>query len=129
MLGGNSETVAAIKASLNKEIKHIDLDSAENRLNIHLVDGTILQLWDDGQSCCESRYMSCDDDLSLFIGDTLLDFELKNAPDLQTEYDTHEVQFLDVITSKSRFQIANHNVHNGYYGGFGISARLTATPE
>lgn len=86
-------------------------------------DGTGLKMFDDGQSCCESRYMVTSDDLTEYENTTLLDFELKDAPDIENEFDCHEVQFLDVKTSKGIFQIANHNEHNGYYGGFWIVAR------
>ena len=121
-LGGNEETVSAIKASIGNTITSIALD--EKSIVIGLSNGTKLKLWDDGQSCCESRYMSCDDDLQSFIGDKLVDIELKDAPNIEDEYGEHQVQFLDIITDKSRFQIANHNEHNGWYGGFSISAQL-----
>jgi len=121
-LGGNEETVSAIKASIGNAITSIALDAES--LVIGLSNGTSLKLWDDGQSCCETRYMSCDDDLQSFIGDKLVGIELKNTQNMEYEYGAYEVQFLDIITDKSRFQIANHNEHNGYYGGFSISAQL-----
>lgn len=126
MLSGNSETIAAIKASLNKKITATIVDEGDNQLRISLNDGTVLVIWDNGQSCCEHRYMRTDDNLSEHVGETLLDFELKDAPSVDGQYDSeHEIQFLDVITDKGRFQISNHNEHNGYYGGFSIAARLT----
>lgn len=125
MLGGNNETLAAIKASLNKKISAVHLDGEGNELKISLVDGTTLVIWDNGQSCCENRYMNTSDNLSEHAGETLIDFELKDAPNAEGQYgDEHEIQFLDVITDKGRFQIANHNEHNGYYGGFSIAAKL-----
>jgi hypothetical protein len=122
-LGGNEETVAAIKASIGNTITSVVCDTEE--LRIGLSNDTTLVLWDNGQSCCESRYMSCADDLESFIGDKLVDIELKDAPSIENdEYVEHDIQFLDIITDKSRFQISNHNEHNGYYGGFSISAKL-----
>lgn len=124
ILGGNSETVAAVTTSLNKVIETIVL--TEEELSITLADGTKLILWDDGQSCCESRYMRSDDDLFSFEGDTLLNIQLKDGGATEGKHgDTHEIQFLDITTSKGMFQIASHNEHNGYYGGFYIKARLT----
>ena len=67
--------------------------------------------------------MRTDDDLSDYQGSTLLDFELKDALNMEDKYGDHEVQFLDVKTSNGVFQMANHNEHNGYYGGFWIVAR------
>lgn len=123
-LGGNEETISAINASLNKKIKKVWLDQEANKLCFELEDESILKLWDDGQSCCENRYMRTDDDLSEFAGAILLGFELKNAPPVEGEYGDHEIQFLDVKTDKGVFQLANHNEHNGYYGGFWIIARV-----
>jgi len=124
MLGGNEETVTSIKACLNRTIEKVWLDEEENALKFKFTDGFGLKLWDGGQSCCEHRYMVSDDDLSEYDGAILLDLELKDAPEQEYEYGTHEVQFLDVKTDKGVFQMANHNEHNGYYGGFWIQARL-----
>lgn len=124
-LGGNNETVDAINASLNKKINKVWLDQEADKLCFEFDDNSKLFLWDDGQSCCESRYMRTDDDLTEYTGATLLGFELKDAPSIEGEYgDEHEVQFLDVKTDKGIFQMASHNEHNGYYGGFYIIARL-----
>ena len=122
-LGGNEETVNAIKSSLGKEIATVSLDGDE--LVFKFTDNAGLRIFDDGQSCCESRYMNTDDDLSYFAGAKLLGFELKDAPNENTEYDSHEIQFLDVTTDKGVFQMSSHNQHNGYYGGFLIVAKLT----
>lgn len=122
-LGGNEETVKAIQSSVNKKMKRVFLE--DDVLIFHMDDGSILRLFDDGQSCCESRYMKTDDNLDEYSGSVLLGFELKNGPDIETEYDVHDVQFLDVKTDKGTFQMASHNEHNGYYGGFWIVAKLT----
>ena len=45
-----------------------------------------------------------------------------NVSDDGNNDEIHEIQFLDVKTSKGVFQISNHNVHNGYYGGFWVIA-------
>lgn len=124
MLGGNEETVNAVKSSLNKVIKKVWLDEANNDLKFEFEDETKLKLWDGGQSCCESRYMRTDDNLTEFTGAKLLNVELKDAPNAPDEYGDHEIQFLDVTTDKGVFQMANHNEHNGYYGGFWIQASL-----
>lgn len=122
-LGGNEETINAIKKSLGKIIKKVVLD--DNKLIFTFTDGSQLQMYDDGQSCCENRYMATSDDLSEYTDSMLLDFELKTAPSIEDDYETHEIQFLDVKTSIGIFQMANHNEHNGYYGGFWIVAKLT----
>ena len=123
ILGGNEETVEAVKSSLNKTIEKVWIDQEKDRLMFTFSDGTGMYLFDDGQSCCEHRYMVTADTLSEYCNSTLLDVEIKNGPDEDDEYGTHEVQFLDVKTNKGVFQIANHNEHNGYYGGFWLAAR------
>jgi hypothetical protein len=60
----------------------------------------------------------------MISGATLLDLELKSAGDIDNEWDVHEIQFLDVKTSEGVFTMVNHNMHNGYYGGFYVQARL-----
>jgi hypothetical protein len=120
-LGGNEETVNAVKSALGKTIETVKLE--DNELIFNFTDGTGLKMFDNGQSSNEYRYMRTDDDLSDFEGATLLDFELKDGPHMEDEYGEHEVQFLDVKTSNGVFQMANHNEHNGYYGVFWIVAR------
>ena len=126
MLGGNEQTVNAVKSSLGKKIKKVWLDEEANKLKFEFNDKTCLEMYDAGQSCCEERYMRTDDDLTEFEDATLLDFELKDAPNAPHEYCDHEIQFLDVKTDKGIFQLANHNEHNGYYGGFWIVASVSS---
>jgi len=124
ILGGNQETVEAVGKSLGKTIRSVAVSG--NSLDFVFTDGGTLSVWDDGQSCCENRYMSTEDELGYFVGGNLLKLELVDAPNIDgADGGTHEVQFLDVHTSKGMFQVANHNEHNGYYGGFGIVARAS----
>jgi len=129
-LMGNRETVKTFTKAKGKKIIALELveDARGFRhghgdaLRFTFEDGTKMQLRDDGQSCCESRYMMTDDDLSQFIGADLLDAEIRDAPNEPDKYGEHEVQFLVVTTSKGAFTMASHNEHNGYYGGFSIVA-------
>jgi len=124
-LGGNEETVNAVTSSLNKVIS--DIKVTDKVLSISFTDGSTLYINDGGQSCCEHRYMTCDDGLQYYIGGKLLSIELK-AANVTNDDDyggVSEVQFLDINTDNGTFQIANHNEHNGYYGGFYIQASLT----
>lgn len=123
-LGGNKETIVAVQSSIGKEIAHVAIEN--NFLNITFTDQTALSIWDNGQSCCEERYMRTDDDLAYYVGSTLMEIEIRAAPNEPDQYGEHEVQFLAVKTSKGIFVLANHNEHNGYYGGFWIAARIVA---
>ena len=117
-LGGNQESLLAWNAAQGKEIAALAMES--EALVFTFTDGTKVQLFDDGQNCCESRYMTTDDDLGYYVGATLLDADVADAPSIDNEYDVHEVQFLKVTTSKGVFTMETHNEHNGYYGGFVI---------
>ncbi len=119
-LSGNAESVAAFTGAVNKRIAHIYM--TDDVLTIKFDDGYILHLKDDGQSCCEHRYMKTDDTLSDFIGGVMTGAEVVDAPNQSDEYSEHEVQFLRVHTDKGILTVSNHNEHNGYYGGFYIQA-------
>lgn len=116
------ETAYVILISLGKRIDKVSLE--DNELRFSFSDGTNLKLFDNGQSCCEYRIMTTSDELEDYIGSILLDFEMKSAPNVYEEDGEHEIKFLDVKTSKGTFQMVNHNIHNGYYGGFRIIAKL-----
>jgi hypothetical protein len=124
MLCSNEETVNAVKASAGKTIAALSLEEG-NVLKFVFSDGSKLDVWDDGQSCCEHRYMATGDRLSDYVGAVLEGFEIKSAPCEEDQYGEHEVQFMDVRTSKGVFQMANHNEHNGYYGGFYMKAAFS----
>lgn len=94
----------------------------EQSLVLGFADGTYLTLRDDGQSCCESRYMTTDDDPASLVGHTLLRIEGKpGTTSSDTEHDTeHETVFVEIATDGGFITIVNHNKHNGYYGGFAL---------
>lgn len=101
--------------------KIISAEMKDERLSLAFDDGTKIALWDDGQSCCESRYMSTDDDIQSLVGNTLMRIEAKQGPEIEKEYEVHEQVFVEVGTDKGFITIVNHNEHNGYYGGFGLT--------
>lgn len=118
LMGSNGAEV--FKAAVGKKLAELEVDAATNTLRLRFEDGTGIRLSDDGQSCCESRYMTCDDDLSHFVGATLTDGEVRDAPRVEDDCEVHDQQFLVITTSAGSFTVANHNEHNGYYGGFSI---------
>lgn len=85
-------------------------------------DGVSIDITDQGQSCCESRYMTCDDNINALIGQSLRGITVKDTEDSSGEYgDCHEICFLEVQGDKGSVTFATHNEHNGYYGGFGLN--------
>ena len=122
-LSGNSSSVRAFQNAIGKQISSLEL--TENELLFVFSDGARMRLFDNGQSCCETRYMTTDDDLSYYVGSKLLGAEIRDAPtgdEKDYDHDDHDVQFLLVNTDKGTFTMENHNVHNGYYGGFSVCA-------
>lgn len=130
MLTGNAGTVEAINRSLNKTIKEVRLFKNDHcdELILTLDDGTLL-LRDSGQSCCEFRYMTCDDDLPTFAGSKIVGVELRDAPSIEDGGygGDHDVQFLVVRTTGGEIVCSTHNEHNGYYGGFNVVADFAET--
>ena len=131
-LNSDEESVKAHQESVGKVITHLEIEEnpktdfydIANRLIFTLEDNSKLALFDDGQSCCEIRYMHTDDDLGSFLGAIFQDVEIRDGATKENEWDTIESQFLIVSTSKGQFTVVNYNEHNGYYGGFAIEARI-----
>lgn len=95
--------------------------SADDPFRLCFDHGT-LELSDTAEYCCESRYMTCDDATDDFVGAEFLGLEVADCADLD-DGEVHEVQFLKIKTSLGDITVANHNEHNGYYGGFNLVAR------
>ena len=123
------EAVAALEHAIGRTLAFVALDKTANEnsgaLRFAFADGTAVRLFDDGQSCCEIRYMACDDDLDDFAGATVTDIEIRDVDDVEDEYgDRHDVQFLHVQTDQGAIVVSMHNEHNGYYGGFYHTAEM-----
>lgn len=118
-LAGGSEH--APSAYTGQTILAAEMD--EYYLTLQLSGGKTIQIWDDGQSCCENRYMSTDDDIQSLVGHKLMRVEAKSGPDIEDgdDYDVHETCFVEIGTDDGFITLVNHNEHNGYYGGFGLT--------
>ena len=77
-----------------------------------------LFIYDAGQSCCEYRHMSTDDEIRDLVGRKFLDVVEKEYISQDDDYDCHEELFMEVRAEESWITLVNHNEHNGYYGGF-----------
>ena len=128
------ETAAALRAAIGKKIASIRLDRSkeqwsENNLVLRFDEGSGVRIYDDGQCCCEHRYMTTDDDLQAFVGAEFVGAAKQAAANQPDEWGEHEVAFLVVATSLGAFTIETHNEHNGYYGGFWLVARSLPSDE
>jgi hypothetical protein len=118
----NQDRIEVVKKAIGKKIAAIAI--VDNRLILSFEDKTRLELRDDGQTCCEYRYMNTDDALPDFVGGILQDLELSAAHLNKDNDENLDSQFLKVVTSKGTFTVVNYNEHNGHYGGFSIQAQL-----
>ena len=121
------ETIRVIVGSAGKTISELSLDDDE--LRIKFSDGSGIRVFDDGQCCCEERYMTTDDILSDYVGAKLSGMEIKDAPSTEEGLYCHDVQFLEVQTDRGSFTMSSHNEHNGFYAGFSLRATSTVTPQ
>jgi len=126
MLSGNRESAAAVQEAIGRKIVQVKLE--DNSLTLTFDPSLAIELYDDGQSCCESRYMRTDDDPSDIVGHVLMSIETAPAPSIGSDED-HDVEFLRIITNRGLLVISNHNEHNGYYGGFCLRARKLGAEE
>ena len=118
-------TSSGTGAAVGRTIDSVALTDSEELL-FKFTDGSSLSISDEGQSCCESRYITCDDHLSYYSGATFLDATVVDGPEEEDpdEWTCHEQRWLVVTTSKGDFRATTHNEHNGYYGGFCINAKF-----
>jgi hypothetical protein len=114
----DGDDVATLEPYINETI--IRASMTEEVLTLAFSNGKSILMTDGGQCYCESRYMRTDDDLQSIVGARLLAVVVKDGPEITTDYTTHEQQFLEIQSSKGLITIANHNEHNGYYGGFSL---------
>lgn len=105
---------------LNKTIIGMTHDIQGRKFVLRFEDASEIALRDNGQSCCESRYMTCDDDLSEYLGAKLLDVAEAAGKSAEDRGDYHETMFLKIKTDRGTITVETHNEHNGYYGGFDL---------
>ena len=109
---------------VGKKIMGIKLE--DDMLYISFGSQGTLKVSDEGQSCCERRYITTDDKLEDYVGGNLLNIEVKPVPIPlldDGEGESHDIEFVEVSTSKGAFVLVTHNEHNGYYGGFFVCAK------
>ena len=104
-----------VSIKLNKE-----WNEGNGAIEIEFKDNPSLVLFDYSQQCCENRYITTDDNLDDVSGDILVSIKRKSGSTVVSDYDEHEVQFLEIQTNNQQVTFTTHNEHNGYYSGFWI---------
>lgn len=136
LFGDGRKTNEALMEAIGRTITSVeikDLDSKEDREreeNQHIVigldNGKKLIIFDSGQSCCESRYITTDADLPSYIGKSIMGFRQGEYKGVEDDHgESHDCQSLLIDTSEGVIDFVTHVEHNGYYGGFSIQAKLT----
>lgn len=106
-----------IKENIGKTILYAEM--VDNGVVIHFYDYSSLHIMDVARHCCETRYVTTDDDIVSLNDSTLVDVKLLSGSSEIDEYDCSlDSMFLHIETSKGTVTFVNHNEHNGYYGGF-----------
>jgi hypothetical protein len=124
-LRGDQDMVEAYQASMGKIINKVTLE--DNRINLWFTDGSCLKISDEGQSCCEKRYITTSDDLPYFSKTKLVDIKTSPGDSIEDEWsEFHEIMFLNVVTELGTVTFETHVEHNGYYGGFSMELRYFA---
>lgn len=103
--------------------KIVHASFSEDEVKLIFEDGVRIEIFDDGQQCCENRYMRTDDDVQCLIGKSLVSMTVKNVEATDCDRGTHEIAFLEIQAGHETFVISTHNEHNGYYSGFSLSIK------
>jgi hypothetical protein len=116
--GVDEEEVTLLNSFSDDPIAKIIMDGDE--LLISFESGREITISDHGQSCCEHRYMHCEDegDFEFHEGAFLRFVQIVAGGDDEDGYEVHETEYCNIFTSKGVIQLVCHNEHNGYYGGF-----------
>jgi hypothetical protein len=126
----NEEPVHGVDDLLGQVIASavFDREGNEHLLRLTLEDGRVYELGDFGQSCCEYRYITTDDDAADLEGGRIFDISSRDMGEVSgaSGDDVHEQVGLRVTTDIAAMLLVTHNEHNGYYrnaGGFSLCVR------
>lgn len=117
--GLDQKEVNLVNSFSDDPIAKMMMDGDE--LLICFKSGREIVISDHAQSCCEHRYMHCEDEGDFeFHEGAFLRFVQIVAGDDEDGYEVHETEYCNILTSKGVIQLVCHNEHNGYYGGFAV---------
>lgn len=124
LFGDSRDSTSAIETAVGMTIRKAEMVGDGDGAIVLTFDGGTLTIKDEGRSCCESRYLTCDDNLDNLIGDALVSVEEREGPTSDDDEwgEVHETAFVVITTDKGAATVATHNEHNGYYGGFWMVA-------
>lgn len=110
------EAINKVKDDIITDISWCEWNSCEG-YTIKTENHTVSMGISTEQQCCENAGMiDCPDDLSKFIGSSIVKINpigLANGFNITDDLDN--VAFISVDTTNGQFQFAVYNEHNGYY--------------
>lgn len=84
----------------------------------------VMEIFDDGQLCCEGRWISTEDDVTQLVGAKLLAINVVDGPFSDIDEDIKELAFVIIQTTRGQLVLNTYNEHNGYYGGFDVVTKI-----
>lgn len=126
-LNSLDEIAAVVKRQTITSLTIVEASEEEmTKIHISLADTSMLEIYDIGDDGGAYRYITTDDDLSVFIGAEVYVVILKEYKEKDGDHgDIIEIQFLEIVTNIGPITFVCHNEHNGWYGGFNVVAIYT----
>ncbi len=124
LTGGQKHGVSEFVGKIIAAVEMPEADPQRDKFLITFEDGIQICISDKEQSCCEERYITCDDDPKSLIGGELRRIESKKGPTIGDDDDIHEQCFIEIGTDKTFITLCTHNEHNGGYGGFTLDVEI-----
>jgi hypothetical protein len=124
----DSKSREMITKAAGKKIASAYVDREDDVFIITFDDRSTLTIYDGLLTCCESKHVSCDDELSSFVGDAFLGVDEMRVDSMELtedadEFDVaHDVCFVAVRTGGGTITLQCHVEHNGAYGKFDVCA-------
>lgn len=123
-IGKTITAASLVKSDELAEAQNDKLPSVwDDKLYLTFGDGQRIAIWDNGQQCCEIRYITTDDDMQSLVGHRLVSITTKPVQELPADDGGvyHEIEFLEIATDAGFVTLVSHNKHNGYYAGFNLT--------
>lgn len=126
-LSGYDSDKEALEKAIGQEISSVRVEN--DIIKIDFKVGFGIEILDNGQSCCEHRYMVVDDkDFDYFVGAKFTGIAVGEYLSNNDDYNCHDSQFLYIRTDIGTFDAVMHDEHNGYYAGFSPRIRIAGLP-
>jgi hypothetical protein len=131
-----------------KEVWFNKITLLDNTITLYSKNFLRVEITDEGQQCCENRFIHTEDNLEIYgLGKLIkLDYEeieveqenikskiqylvsVPQDPDDEVEMAFLKITFQNIVTINN-FMFNTYNIHKGYYGGFMPELRIYKISE